>query len=141
MHAYTILIYVGTPEARRTLAILIDLFFEDLPQIFLPVYFLFLTGIVTEFAIISLSGSILMSIKNIYVLIKYLYWDYKDAINNSSTITEAAINMSSVYDKKTILDSNVASQPVVYKQDFDQLAQRVDLLETQMAELLVAKPN
>eukprot|EP01083_Nonionella_stella_P086425 240119_1 len=67
-------------SSNRTCGLFLDLFFEDLPQCFLPIYMqIHASGYELE-NIISLSGSILMVIFNVAMLIKYMCDDYKKTL-------------------------------------------------------------
>lgn len=115
-------------ESRRTLGMFMDLCFEDIPQLYLPIWYLIISNQSQIWTIISLSGSILMTLVNIYIFVGYLKLDYFDAKQAETTLHAATSNSINMR------PSQVGS--MVTKEEFQQLKQRVTFLEDQMNGLL-----
>eukprot|EP01083_Nonionella_stella_P036066 98422_1 len=73
-------------SSKRTTGLFIDLFFENLPSLFLPIWMELKVNRIEN--IISLSGSILMVIKNVAMLIKYMSKDYKFTLEANTNASQ-----------------------------------------------------
>eukprot|EP01084_Bolivina_argentea_P242218 406408_1 len=102
---------------HRTLGLVVDVFLEDIPQLYLPIWYS-ITFQYTTLGVISLTGSIIMLIKNVILLIKHLCNDYNSASEIEENTVDAVIG--------NVEDGNTK---------FSQIEQKIHNLENRLSTL------